>query len=150
MEIKFNALTILALYVSSDECRELTSEQPEMISFLLQNYREARLQPDLRTVKFNTRYGVPQFLLVLRAFSAASDSVCDELVRLGGLRDLAASLQMDPNGKVQGKFLYFIVLNCAFTVWHILLAGHTEEVRKDPDIPNGTPQNSKKFAHFQF
>ena len=108
-----------------------------MIPFLMQNYREARLQPDLFTVKFSTRYSAEHFLQVLRAFSAASDSVCSEVVRLGGLRELAAALQMDPNGKVQG--MYCIVLHSVFTVWHILLAGQTEDVRKDPDIPNGTP-----------
>ena len=138
-EIKFNALQILSQYVTSDECRELTVEQPQMIPFLLQNYKEALQQPDFRTVKYNTRYGAEQFQEVLCAFSAASDSVCSEVVRLGGLCELAAALQMDPNGILEGLYLYFYVLNSSFTVWHILLAGHTGEIRKDPDIPNGTP-----------
>ena len=112
-----------------------------MIPFLLQSYREGRQQPELYLVPCNcsTRYYALQFLQVLRAFSEASDSICKEVVRLGGLRELAAAIQMDPTWKIQGTYLYSHVLHSACTIWHILLAGDKEEVRKYPEIQNGTP-----------
>jgi len=140
MELEFKSLQVMDQFVTADECRELIRACPELIPFAIECYSHARSQPDFRTKKFASRYASCQFLKLLRLLGAASDDVCAEVVRRGGLLELAAALALDANGRAEGLDLFWDVLHAAHCVWHILLANHgtlRAEVRKHTDILAG-------------
>ena len=144
MEIQFTSLCVLSQFVTVAESRELLSDSPQMIPFLLSGHEHARQQSDFKTTRFITIYGAIQFLELLSSFSSASDEFCSEVVRLGGLREVAAALLLDPNRTAPSDakyFFYWDVLFASNTLLHILLAEngrHTATVRNDPYILNGT------------
>ena len=150
MEIQFNSLCVLSRFVTVAESRELLSDSPQMIPFLLSAHEHARQQSDFRATRFTSQYGAQQFLELLSSFSSASDEFCSEVVRLGGLREVAAALLLDPNRTAPRStyFFYCDVLYATNTLLHILLAEnsrHTATVRNDQDIPNGICLNLEKF-----
>ncbi len=132
---------MLSQFVNSTECRELIRDSPEVIPFILENYKQAREQPDHRTIKFQTRYPSEEFLQLLWSLCSASDNVCREVVQRRGLTELAAALLLDPNGAVGDEYLLWQVSKAAHILLHILLAEngrHSLAVRTEPDILNGT------------
>ena len=140
IEIKYNALDVMAQFVNAAECRVLIGDSPEVIPFILENYKQAREQADHRTIKFQTRYPSTAFLQLLWSLCSASDDVCREVVRRGGLTELAAALPMDPNKKVGDVHFYWQVLFAANSLLHILLAEsgrHTQAVLSEPNIFKG-------------
>ncbi len=140
MEVKFNSLSVIVQFISTDECKSLIKECPDIIQFILDGYQNARAQPDYRTTLYESRYPADSFLRMLRALCSTSDEACSEVVRLSGLKQLALSLVLDPNVFVQGCCLYWQVLFGAFIIWHILLAEngrYRENLRKISDIQKG-------------
>ena len=101
MEIKFNSLQVLAQFATAAECCELIAESREIVPFCLDGCRNARSQPNRYTdnFKFQTAgYAADHFLQLLLSLCAASSLVCSEFVRLRGLAEVTAALQLDPNG----------------------------------------------------
>ncbi len=146
MEIKFNTLQVMSLFVTAEECRELVSDSSEILSFCIEIYQNARSQPNRRTNKFDTYYSATAILHLISSFCAASTLVCREFLRLDGLAELRSALLLDPNGKdSEGGAFYGEILPASEILWQILLAEngrHVPAVRADPDIPNGTVYHS--------
>ncbi len=140
MEVKINSLSVIVQFVSSDECKSLLRECPDIIPFILDAYQNARSQIDFTTTKFETLYPADSFLKILRSLCAASDDTCSEVVRRGCLQVVGSALELDPNSFAQGFYLYWQVLFASFIIWHILLAEngrYRENVLKIPEIPKG-------------
>ena len=142
VEIQFNSLQILAKFVTTEECGELIAESREIVPFCVDGFRNARSQCDFFTNKYKTRYGGSQFLKLLSHLSAASSVVCSEFLRLDGLAEVAAALQLDPNGSVGNIYFSRDVLHSTNILWHILLADnglHVTVVRDHREVLPGTP-----------
>jgi len=143
VQIKFDAFSLLVLFESAEKCSELLAESPEMLQFCVQNYRDARSQPNRRSCMFSVVYGAVPFLKLLSVLCAASETVCSEFLLVGGLDDLRAALDLDPNGRdSEGNSFYFEVRTASEFLLQILLAEngrHVQTVLADPEISKGDP-----------
>ena len=135
--MQFHALQVLLQFASAEECRELVAESPQMVHFCVENYANARAQPDHKIKKGYTNYPSSAFLWLLRLLSAASTAVCSELVRLDGLAELAAALD---SAFASNNFHLHDALCASEILEQILLAEtgrHVQTVRADDRIQKG-------------
>ena len=134
LKIEFAAFSVLVQFATAEECRELLAESRELVEFCVQNYRDARSQPN--------RKSSPKFFEVLSVLCAASETVCSEFVQVGGLDDLRAALDLDPNGSdSEGYSFFYEVLYGSQILLQILLAEHAqhvETVKADPHFLEGS------------
>ncbi len=134
MKIEFNAFSVLVQFATAEQSSELIAESPELVEFCVQNYRDARSQ--------SNRKSSPEFFDLLSALCAASPTVCCEFVRIGGLAELRAALDLDPNGSdSEGYIFFYEVLYGSQILLQILLAEHAqhvETVKADPHFLEGS------------
>jgi len=145
VEMQMITLCILSEFVMAVECRYLIRECPTVVPFTIAAYRNARSQLDHRTALYTFSYDSFSLIRLLWNLIFADESVVERVVDEGGLADISAAFQMDPNLYVPGGSLLNDGLFGIQTLFQILVAEkgkHVERVRRDRDLLAGVRNSS--------
>ncbi len=144
-ELQMKAALILSEVAQKYEWPGVLLDCPFLIRFILSAYKNARTQPNHRSSIFENPYSGSRFLKLLLRMSAADKSVAGKLVNEGGLAEISAVYQMDPNGRdADGGYLYFEVLYATEILANILQAENgkpLKRVRRERDLRAGVVLN---------
>ena len=119
MQIRFSAIQVLVKYTSCQQTRQLCADAPELLTFLVSELAHALAQADHYNSKYTTNYHSSHFLELLATLCSTSDSVANQLVPIGLVKQLAAALNVDvrkANADATFKCDVAYAAKCAYAV----------------------------------
>ena len=114
-------MQVLVKYTSCQQTRQLCADAPELLTFLLVELAHALAQADRWNRKYTTNYHSSNFLELLATLCATSDSVANQLVPIGLVKQLAAALNVDVRKANADSLLKGDVLFAAKCTYAVLL-----------------------------
>ena len=114
-------MRVLVKYTSCQQTRQLCADAPELLTFLVSELEHALAQADHYNRKYTTNYPSNSFLALLATLCATSDSVVNQLIPIGLVKQLAAALNVDVRKANADSGLKCDVLHAAKCTYAVLL-----------------------------